>query len=504
MPPFDNAPSFYKVSTLSRWYNDAVPELHDPELLWDVYWKRFNTMPIPILPYNEYFEKALEIAKVAKDKEEFERIFEERNAQAWKELQGFMLDASYQTVYNKDIFPCEDALRKVKAVARSGYLMDFIQLLKGSAFGWEADEVRDARIDNVPSGEEALVGRQADVDSEYTDQGESFAPEMLDWDELVAKSRAYKKALQRHGASTASASAPREASDAAVCADGDRPTTQQDTASSRTASNSEGDRFKGPQDLQRKRKRVPFGDDVTHAPEPDQSSISRPEKNGSVIGEPPPLVSDNDRGHKRRRLDDSTTMAHINVSSEPNGSISKKRPLWDGDGEGDEQRPKRQKLDSSCQQLPETEPNASRINKRSICDDDDDDDDLNSQGHKRQKLDSSSQQHANTDSDRGRIDKSMSKKRSRCDNDNDNDIDDNTDDDEQRHKRQRLDSSSQRQAEADTKRSRPSSKQRSSRSRRKRGSANSAPENIRTRSLNRIRPSTFWELDHTGKASIRI
>ncbi|KAL6858416.1 hypothetical protein J3F83DRAFT_750728 [Trichoderma novae-zelandiae] len=498
MPPFENAPPHYMRRTLRTWYSQVKPDLRDPELLWGDSWKRFNTMRIPVLPEDKHFERALEIAKIAKDREDFERIFLERNSNDWKELLHLMDDILMHASYHSDSFPCKDARNKVFKASQTGTLTDFIKVLKGLAFGWEADEIRETPIDSVPSGEEASVG------AGFPDEGEVFPePDDIDWEEERALGRDYGENVIFHGTYTyfpAPEPASRKASDAAPCAGGNEPLMQQKSAPCRTASTLEDAGLKETQRLQRKRKRLRFSNDIIQVPETNQASSLRSADDGSVIGETSPPANDNDRAYKRQKLDDSTTTSHSNSPRQPDESISKKRPIYEDDDGG--QMHKRQKLDSSRQNA-EAESNEPRISKRPISDDDDDDTDK--QGHKRQKLDTSPQQHADADSNESRIDKSMSNKRPICDNDDDDDHDDDDDgDNEHRHKRQRLDPSSQQRPEANTNEPRISSKQRSSRSRRRRNNAGRAPEHIKTRSLNRIRPSTFWELDHTGKASIRI
>ncbi|TFB06235.1 hypothetical protein CCMA1212_001976 [Trichoderma ghanense] len=497
MPPFENAPPDYKRRTLRIWYDQVEPDLRDPELLWGTAWERFNTVKIPVLPDEEYFERALEIAKVAKDREDFHRIFRERNAKDWEELLDLMSATTRHASWHHDDFPCDDAWRKTRKASQTGSLIHFVRLLKGVAFGWEADEVRETQIDNVPSGENARIG------AEYTDQGEVFPGlEDLDWEEEMALRRDQSENVTYHGYVTFfPASEPAsKAPDAAVCADGDVSLMQQNPAPSRAASNSEDDRSKETQRLQRTRKRLRLSDDIINVPEPNQASIPPSADNGSVIGGSRPPSTDNDRAYKRQKLDDSTATSNTNSSCQHDESISKKRPICGDDGGRGH---KRRKLNPSSQKHQEPQPSASRINKRPICDDGNE-----QQGHKRQKLDSSSQQHADANSHGPKIDKSMPKKRPICDDEHDNDDgnlhDDGNDNDGHSHKRQRLESSSQQPTEADSDKPRISSKQDSRRGRRKRSNANRAPGTIKTRSLNRVRPSTFWELDHTGKASIRI
>ncbi|PTB64386.1 hypothetical protein BBK36DRAFT_1179311 [Trichoderma citrinoviride] len=324
MPPFQNARPHYKRRTLRIWNNQVGPDLRDPELLWGMDWERFNTVRIPVLEEDEYFERALEIAKGAKDREDFERSFRERNAKDWAELLDLMSDITRHTLYNdeRDVFPCRDAWWKTRKASQTGSLMDFVRLLKGVAFGWEADEVRETQVDNPLSGEEAPAG------AEYTGQEEVF-PELedLDWEEEQALRGDYSDSVIFHGTYTYfPASEPAsKAPDAALYA-----------APSGMASSSEDDGSKEAQRLQRKRKRLRFSDDIVQVPEPNQASSPRSADDGSVTGERQLPGDGNDRASKRQKLDDSTTGSHTNPSCQHDQSTLKKRPIRDDDDDDDD------------------------------------------------------------------------------------------------------------------------------------------------------------------------
>lgn len=129
--------------------------MQDPELLWGDYWERFNTVKIPILEEYAYFDTALEIAKLSKNKEEFEQRFEERNTKHKEEVLKFMSKTWTEAMFDPEVSQrgCPDALVKVKYACSTGCLQDFLQVLKGVVYGWEAEEVHDAQehSDDGPS-----------------------------------------------------------------------------------------------------------------------------------------------------------------------------------------------------------------------------------------------------------------------------------------------------------------------------------------------------------------
>lgn len=165
--PFEKPGEPYRMSHIRKWQKYGVG---DEDLLWGPYWERFNTVPIPIFGETEYFNYALEIAKLAKgSKEEFERIYTRRNKERLGEFLELLEKADNRAFWKHEEFPCEDAADKICAVCKTGALEDFARLLKGIAFGWEADTVHDAQPDDHPS--EAEGGGQSSDSYAGSDYG---------------------------------------------------------------------------------------------------------------------------------------------------------------------------------------------------------------------------------------------------------------------------------------------------------------------------------------------
>ncbi|KAK1253851.1 hypothetical protein MKX07_001928 [Trichoderma sp. CBMAI-0711] len=143
--PFE-PPYFFRISQCHKW-GKVTDEMRGDELLWRTYWKRFNTVEIPILPQDEFFDTALSIAELAGGRrEDFERIFEEKNKQRWGEVKRLLGKTQYHAERHKDAFP---------------------YILKGNAYGYEADVICDESRDNAPNSpdEETQV-----PDDEYYDK----------------------------------------------------------------------------------------------------------------------------------------------------------------------------------------------------------------------------------------------------------------------------------------------------------------------------------------------
>ncbi|KAL6876790.1 hypothetical protein J3F83DRAFT_421398 [Trichoderma novae-zelandiae] len=146
MPPFEAPSPSHCEEHLSKWQRHVTPEMQSPDLLFGEYWRRFNTIRVPILGQHRYLNYAIEIAKLSKNKTDFERIFEARNKQLEKEMLKLMSKAANQTIYN-NVFPCQDASDKVFVASVTGAFTDFAALLQGLAFGWEADRADEGLSD---------------------------------------------------------------------------------------------------------------------------------------------------------------------------------------------------------------------------------------------------------------------------------------------------------------------------------------------------------------------
>ncbi|UKZ70875.1 uncharacterized protein TrAtP1_011845 [Trichoderma atroviride] len=140
--PFE-APLRYMMKTKNRRWSATAPEgINNPEALWDTYWNRFNCIKIPVLDEDDFFNAAMEIAKVAKDKDDFERLFQETNKQRQDALLDTLKDASDKIGSGEqNIFPCRDAKRALSRACLTGCFQYFLRLVQGGVYGWEADEI---------------------------------------------------------------------------------------------------------------------------------------------------------------------------------------------------------------------------------------------------------------------------------------------------------------------------------------------------------------------------
>ncbi|KAL7940553.1 hypothetical protein V8C42DRAFT_337207 [Trichoderma barbatum] len=168
-------PQRHSLPNINKW-NEAIQhwksqdeplDNYTAQNLWSllkVCWKQFNTIELSILSANEFSKTAIEIAKNENvtNKEEFKKIFKEEIMSRQAELDESLNEAWHQTISHKNIFPCEDASKKVAAACYNRCYMDFIQPLKGIAFGWNSDIVQDT---------DKPIDVNGDVTQQFVDDG---------------------------------------------------------------------------------------------------------------------------------------------------------------------------------------------------------------------------------------------------------------------------------------------------------------------------------------------
>ncbi|PTB49518.1 hypothetical protein M431DRAFT_500289 [Trichoderma harzianum CBS 226.95] len=146
MPLFDTQRPPFCSNQLHAWSDNVEPRMRNR---YGEYYERFNTIQIPILGESDYFDNAIEVAKLAYGQEaEFKRIFTERNTKRREKLLSQIAQITSQVIYIDENFPCKDARNTVSEVCQTGCLLDFLRLLKGITYGWEADVAEDAQLNS--------------------------------------------------------------------------------------------------------------------------------------------------------------------------------------------------------------------------------------------------------------------------------------------------------------------------------------------------------------------
>ncbi|KAL7917686.1 hypothetical protein ACQKWADRAFT_26384 [Trichoderma austrokoningii] len=437
--------------------------LSEPRALWGAYWERFNMIQIPIFPRDEFFEIAIGIAKVAKNKDDFKRIFEQENKERLAELEAFLSKGNSRwSLHDEDHFPSRDAFIKTMRACRDPCFSNMMLLLKGNAFGWEADYTLDEEPINKPVADPNDDYQDPNMETQYIDY----------WDEEY---------------------------------DGDmEPVTcipdENFTLPKATTNGS-------PSSAQGKRKRVPFDDDGAGLDEQQLQQLDN-SASDSVSQNSPSILqaaqqgtstpNDDERIHKRRRLERSPARA-----ASPRPSTEAKKSEKRSRHDGDDSLRKRQRIESPTE-VPTAHASSpgqatrGKMSKKRYRHDDEDDG-----SPKRQKLETSAAQtpNANALPSPPAVEQRTSKKRSRQD--------DGSNGSQKRQKREITAASdtashtASQPAVNDKSGSRnKDSRQRGSQKRKSRARS-PPPKSPNTRSSRRNGSATLWELDGSGKAKLR-
>lgn len=310
---------------------------------------------IPIFPRDEFFEIAIGIAKIAKNKDDFKRIFEEKNQERLAELEAFLSDGSSRSLYNTN-FPCHDAYAKTMAACCDPYFSNLMSLLKGCAFGWEADEEPHEKITDV-----AYV----DSDGEYHDpwmetqylaySDEEYSGAMEPDEYIPDENFTLPKATNKAPPSSTQAKRKRaQFDDDSIGPNGQQHQeaetsasnpVSQDSPSVSQAANESTTKSSGVDERRQKRRRLESS--PAQASSPQSSAEPRKSEKRSRRDE------NEDLSRKRQRLDSPVIQAPTSYTSSPEeatrSQVSKKRSRHD-DEYG--HPPKRQKLETSATQTP--------------------------------------------------------------------------------------------------------------------------------------------------------
>ncbi|KAK4196469.1 hypothetical protein QBC40DRAFT_209361 [Triangularia verruculosa] len=147
--PFSPPPDTREKDT--RWQAFANVGCRDSRPLWTTYWKRFNTITIPLLDEDAFFSDALAAAKVARNREHLEELLDKKSKERRAELERVVDKIPCVAVFDKNPFSPEAAWDAVDKLGRSGSLDSFIQLVSGIVWGWEDGQLGEHRPRRVRS-----------------------------------------------------------------------------------------------------------------------------------------------------------------------------------------------------------------------------------------------------------------------------------------------------------------------------------------------------------------
>ncbi|KAM0463011.1 hypothetical protein ACHAPV_003136 [Trichoderma viride] len=190
MARFDAPNPTYEAERNAQWSKAAPPGMRSPDHLWGEYWQRFNTFSIPISDSNGYFAIAMTVAKVSKNKADFERRFAEENERRLHELHSVLNDMFWD-------IPRRSPFLVEKSDARQlSCLEHFVRVSDGYILARKADtepakivvEKQESTAENslqekgqivIEDELETLIGETSRSPSADSDDEEYLRPERL-------------------------------------------------------------------------------------------------------------------------------------------------------------------------------------------------------------------------------------------------------------------------------------------------------------------------------------
>lgn len=143
------------------------------------YWEEFNTMRVPILGEDRFFEIALELEHIATDEEDLKRLLLERRKLWEEEATKWLAVISRKCCLSDEDFLCEDACNTAYRASKTGSLQHFLELMNGVVYGWAADEVEDEVEDasrSTSAGSDIGMNKYPDFRTYYSDLLDSKNP----------------------------------------------------------------------------------------------------------------------------------------------------------------------------------------------------------------------------------------------------------------------------------------------------------------------------------------
>ncbi|UKZ47066.1 hypothetical protein TrVGV298_001280 [Trichoderma virens] len=386
--PFFEAPDPVMQNSRNTTWSETISKknIGGARSLWGDYWKRFNTMQIPMFGVEEYFNTAKAIAEIAVDEKDFEKLFMERNKQRQKELMAQIKKLSTASHFEKKRFPCWSAQYAAIMVCQTGCFEHFLSLLQGNVLGWEADSVEDEVPNNIMTNfreEQKFDDEEMQDPTEEDDYVLPISPSCetqifteYDWAYASEERKAREKSIEEKEFREKRAGDIQE-----ITSSDDDINTREGTRRLLESSASRISRPHGSFSSHRAASRSGVDSTVnnhSHKRQRVESPATKLSPNGSIKqaidgSSKKRSIShgdDDGRGNKRRKTQSPVPALAPNASSsvqqttvESTEKNPKKRVRFDGDDGGDDHEHKRRRTHSPAPTLP---PNGSSIPQTTV------------------------------------------------------------------------------------------------------------------------------------------
>ncbi|KAI3558864.1 hypothetical protein CABS02_00904 [Colletotrichum abscissum] len=160
MPAFQPPKMTYEKN--KAWRRIAKADFHDPKMIWGDYWRRFNTIAVPLLDEDAYFADIIAAAKHAENRGHLEELLAAKHEERRRDLDNFIRDIALSSITSRQHFLSTNTRDAALKIGQTGSMDSFIQFVCGVIFGWSRAE--DKQLMRVTTaGDTSTVGNGPDA-----------------------------------------------------------------------------------------------------------------------------------------------------------------------------------------------------------------------------------------------------------------------------------------------------------------------------------------------------
>ncbi|KAK1659891.1 hypothetical protein BDP55DRAFT_562151, partial [Colletotrichum godetiae] len=134
MPAFQPPKMTYEKN--KAWRRIAKPDFHNPKMIWGDYWRRFNTIAVPLLDEDAYFADIMAAAKHAENRGHLEELLAAKHEERRRDLDNFVRDIALSSINFRQHFSSTSTRDAALKIGQTGSMDSFIQFVCGVVFGW--------------------------------------------------------------------------------------------------------------------------------------------------------------------------------------------------------------------------------------------------------------------------------------------------------------------------------------------------------------------------------
>ncbi|KAK2006153.1 hypothetical protein LZ32DRAFT_611518 [Colletotrichum eremochloae] len=138
MPAFQPPGMTYEKN--KAWRRIAKPDFSNPKMIWGDYWRRFNTITVPLLDEDAYFADVMAAAKHAENRGHLEELLAEKHEERRRDLDKAIRDIALSSIYFRQHSSSRTTRDAALKIGQTGSMDSFIQFVCGVIFGWSSAE----------------------------------------------------------------------------------------------------------------------------------------------------------------------------------------------------------------------------------------------------------------------------------------------------------------------------------------------------------------------------